>query len=54
MSGKDFKYMKRIFKRKLNMTLSTMVVFLIAGTLSMSMTEEEIKQKEEEFRTEEY
>ncbi|WP_130890022.1 autotransporter domain-containing protein [Fusobacterium ulcerans] len=54
MSRKDFKYMKRIFKRKIKMTLRTMVVFLIAGTLSMSMTEEEIKKKAEEFRTEEY
>ncbi|MHD0316964.1 autotransporter domain-containing protein [Fusobacterium sp. THCT1E2] len=54
MSGKDFKYMKRIFKRKIKMTLRTMVVFLIVGTLSMSMTEEEIKKKAEEFRTEEY
>lgn len=54
MSGKDFKYMKRIFKGKIKMTLGTMVVFLTAGTLSMSMTEEEIKKKAEEFRTEEY
>ena len=52
MSGKDFKYMKRIFKGKIKMTLGTMVVFLTAGTLSMSMTEEEIKKKAEEFRTE--
>lgn len=54
MSRKDFKYMKRIFKGKIKMTLRAMVVFLIVGTISLSMTEEEIKKKAEEFRTEEY
>ncbi len=54
MSRKDFKYMKRIFKRKIKMTLRAMVMFLITGTISLSMTEEEIKKKAEEFRTEEY
>ena len=54
MSRKDFKYMKRIFKGKIKMTLRTIVMFLITGTISLSMTEEEIKKKAEEFRTEEY
>lgn len=54
MSGKDFKYMKRIFKGKIKMTLRTIVMFLVTGTISLSMTEEEIKKKAEEFRTEEY
>ena len=36
------------------MTLRTIVMFLITGTISLSMTEEEIKKKAEEFRTEEY
>ena len=54
MSGKDFRYMKRIFKGKIKMTLRVIVIFLIVETLSMSMTEEEIKKKAEEFRTEEY
>ena len=54
MSRKDFKYMKRIFKGKIKMTLRGMMMFLIAGTISLSMTEEEIKKKAEEFRTEEY
>lgn len=54
MSGKEFKYIKRTFKGKIKMTLRTIVIFLIVGTLSMSMTEEEIKKKAEEFRTEEY
>ena len=51
---KEYKYIKGMFKRKIKMTLRTMVIFLIAGTLSMSMTEEEIRKKTEEFRTEEY
>lgn len=54
MFEKDFKYMKRMFKRKIKMTLRTMGIFLIVGTLSMSMTEEEIKKKAEKYRTEEY
>lgn len=36
------------------MTLSTVIMFLISGTVSFTMTEEEIKKKAEEFRTEEY
>ena len=54
MFEKDFKYMKRMFKRKIKMTLRAIMIFLIAGTLSMSMTEEEIKKKAEKYRTEEY
>ena len=54
MLGKDFKNIKEIFKRKINMALSVIVIFLIGGVISLSMTEEEIKKKAEEFRTEEY
>lgn len=54
MYGKDFKYMKRIFKGEIKITLRTMVIFLIVGTISLSITEEEIKKKAEEFRTEKY
>ncbi|AVQ28865.1 autotransporter domain-containing protein [Fusobacterium ulcerans] len=54
MSEKNFKYMERIFKRKIKMILRIIGISLIAGTISLSMTEEEIKKKAEEFRTEEY
>ena len=45
--GKEYKYIKGIFKRKVNITLSVMVAFLLTGALSFSMTAEE-------FRTDEY
>lgn len=51
---KEYKYIKGMFKRKVKMTLSTVIMFLILGTVSFTMTEEEIKKKAEEFRTEEY
>lgn len=51
---KEYKYIKGMFKRKIKMTLSTVIMFLISGTVSFTMTEEEIRKKTEEFRTEEY
>lgn len=51
---KEYKYIKGMFKKKVKMTLSTVIMFLISGTVSFTMTEEEIKKKAEEFRTEEY
>ena len=49
MTGKEYKYIKGIFKRKVNMTmtLSIMVMFLVTGALSFAVTAEE-------FRTDEY
>ena len=54
MMGKEYKYIKGIFKRKVNITLSVMAVFLLTGAVSSVMTAEEIKAKADEFRTDEY
>ena len=54
MMGKEYKYIKGIFKRKVNITLSVMAVFLLTGAVSSAMTAEEIKAKATEFRTDEY
>ena len=54
MIGKEYKYIKGIFERKINVTLSIMITFLLAGAISFAMTEEEIKAKASEFRTDEY
>ena len=47
MIGKEYKYIKRIFERKINVTLSIMITFLLTGAISFTMTAEE-------FRTDEY
>ena len=47
MMGKEYKYIKGIFKRKVNITLLIMATFLITGALSFAVTAEE-------FRTDEY
>ena len=52
--GKEYKYIKGIFKRKVNITLSVMAAFLLTGAVSSAMTAEEIKAKATEFRTDEY
>ncbi|WP_443863254.1 autotransporter domain-containing protein [Fusobacterium ulcerans] len=52
--GKEYKYIKGIFKRKVNIALSVMIVFLLVGAVSLAMTAEEIKAKATEFRTDEY
>lgn len=54
MMGKEYKYIKGIFKRKVNIALSVMIVFLLVGAVSLAMTAEEIKAKATEFRTDEY
>ena len=47
MIGKEYKYIKGIFERKINVTLSIMITFLLTGAISFAMTAEE-------FRTDEY
>lgn len=54
MFGKKYKYIKGIFKRKVNIILLVMIMFLVTRAISSAMTDEEIKEKVEEFRTEEY
>ena len=52
--GKEYKYIKGIFKRKVNITLSVMAAFLLTRAVSLAMTAEEIKAKATEFRIDEY
>lgn len=46
MFGKKYKYIKGIFKRKIKVTLSLMIAFLVTGTISSAMTVDEFKTEE--------